>query len=462
MPRRYLVISDLHLCDVEDNPDGWKEYKHSRYRMDERLADVLAGFCRDGAADDQRVLVLNGDVVDYDLVTAIPEDPPWPVSRRERRVGLHCNEAKSVWKLERILDDHSVFVSALARFLAEGHRVVYVSGNHDTENFFPGIKELWRRRLQRAAEQFGGSFDPEALQFEHWFFHVPGEIYVEHGHHYDYYGSLRYILYPVVPGDEPTIALPMGNLSNRHIMNRMGYFNPFASDYILNVFRYFTHWLRYYAFTRRSLFTPWLFGSFAVVFALLRQKSKIAAHKPPYREVLDRQAEQSGIDRRTLGALNKLRRPPIVNRFYRVIREFWIDRLILGLVMTGGTIALALSPIYLWIKLMVPLSSFPLLYLIYEWFAHGDSIFSYEQQALEYARKIGTLLSTPVVVFGHTHVPQLVPVAAGLRYVNTGTWAPVWDRNDPQGALVAGLRNSFRLTVDGQAITMDLDSYPGS
>ena len=34
MANRYLVVSDLHLCDVEDNPDGWMAYKSARYLFD--------------------------------------------------------------------------------------------------------------------------------------------------------------------------------------------------------------------------------------------------------------------------------------------------------------------------------------------------------------------------------------------------------------------------------------------
>ena len=42
MGNRYLIVSDLHLCDVEDHSDGWKAYKNSRYRFDrERWEETL-------------------------------------------------------------------------------------------------------------------------------------------------------------------------------------------------------------------------------------------------------------------------------------------------------------------------------------------------------------------------------------------------------------------------------------
>ena len=78
--------------------------------------------------------------------------------------------------------------------------------------------------------------------------------------------------------------------------------------------------------------------------------------------------------------------------------------------MSGGTIALALSAAPLWLKLMLPLAVFPLVYLIYEAFAHGETIFSAEGEMYLYAARIASLLPVKVVAFGHTHKPHLRPI----------------------------------------------------
>ncbi len=52
----------------------------------------------------------------------------------------------------------------------------------------------------------------------------------------------------------------------------MGFFNPHATDFILNLFWYVLHWLKFYAFTRRSLAFNWLSGSLATMVRLLRTK----------------------------------------------------------------------------------------------------------------------------------------------------------------------------------------------
>lgn len=459
MAQRYLVVSDLHLADLEDHDDGWRYYKHSRFLFDEELAELLATFEATGAPDDQRTVVLNGDIIDFDLVCAVPEDSPWLLTRRERKAGLKGTEEKSVWKLEYVLKQHPVLVDAFARFIAHGNTLAYVFGNHDPEMNFDAVRDAFEGALRASASRQALDFDVGCLRFEPWFFYVPGQIYAEHGSQYDYYSSFRYVLHPFVDTEIPKrIALPMGNLSNRRLMSQMGFFNPHATDYILNVFRYVHHWLTYYAFTRRGLVWPWLWGSLVVLARLLWTRREITLHPPdltPAREAL---SQRTQIPVETLIALDGLKRMPITNRLYRMVREFWIDRAILALVMTVGTIALALVPIPLWIKLMVPLSCFPLLYLIYEWFAHGETVFSAERQAADNARRITRLLPVPVITFGHSHHPECVPLVPGVQYVNTGTWAPVTAKGS-KTRLVVGLRNVlFADFEEGKVPTVRLET----
>jgi UDP-2,3-diacylglucosamine pyrophosphatase LpxH len=433
MGRRYLVVSDLHLCDVEDHPDGWKRYKRQSYVFDDELAALLADF--EAAGGDELTLVLNGDIFDFDLVSAVPADPPFPVSRVERRRGLDATPAKSRWKLEHMLAHHPGFVATVAGFLARGHEVVYLLGNHDREVHFPEVRAV----LEAALERAGGVL--ARFRIEEWFYYVPGQIYVEHGQQYDYYSSFRHLLAPVVEtGGERVLAVPMGNLANRYLLSRMGFFNPHSGEYILNVFRYLAHWLRYYAWSRRGLFIPWLWGSLVVVATLLRLKPKLLPTPPAQTARVAEAARRYGLPEATVTALWRLHRPPITERFFRIFREFWIDRLLIAILMTGGTVALALVPIPLWIKLMVPLSSFPLLYFIYEWLARGESIFSIEKKFPGYARQIAALLPAQVVTFGHTHVPRLIPLDEGVTFVDTGTWAPIMRPADSD-KLAPGYRN---------------------
>lgn len=457
---RYLVLSDLHLCDVENHKDGWKSYKASKYLFDDEFARLLESFASraDAEADDELVLLLNGDIFDFDLILGAPDDAPWPITRRERTRGLRATAEKSVWKLERALAHHPIFVRALAGFLAKGHKIVYVLGNHDRELHFPEVKKAFVDCIKAVATDTGVMLDQALIRFEPWFFHRPGKIYAEHGQQYDYYTSYGHILCPEVDGKEGRqIVLPMGNLANRLLLSQMGFFNPHASDYILNVFHYIWHWLKHYAFTRRFLVYHWFVGTMLVLSRLVSTKRQILRHPPDCSAEMAVTAARNELPLARVEELGKLGKRPITHRVYRMVREFWIDRLILGIVMTGGTVSLALVPIPLWIKLMVPLSSFPLLFLIYEWFAHDESIFSAENELRLHVKEVARVLDVKLITFGHTHKPELQPIGRDVAWVNTGTWAPVMSRKGDD-RLVSGLRNYLIAEFEGDQVKLDLRS----
>lgn len=459
---RYLVVSDLHLCDVEEHPDGWKAYKSRRHVFDDDLAPLIRSSLEELPPGGTFCLVLNGDILDFDLVCAVPDDPPWPVSRSERRRGLDSTGPKSAWKCRRVLDHHPVFVAALAQVLCRGHQVVLVMGNHDREFHFPEVQNVLVNSLLAAVSDEGGTCDPRSIRFEPWFFYEPGEIYAEHGNQYDYYSSFRFLLQPTVrSSNEERLALPMGNLSNRQLMTQMGYFNPHSTDYIGNVFDYALHWFRYYAFSRRSIALNWLWGSIVVMQRLLRIKKDLMKTPEDYPERLKAVAVRNRLADVTVDALTRLQRPPIMYRFYRIVREFWIDRLLLSLLMIGGTVALALVPIPLWVQLMVPLSCFPLLFFVYERAVHGEDVFTVDRQLPSYARAIADLLPVRVVTMGHTHRPSLVPLSSGVTFVNTGTWASVSRWTD--SAEPPGYRNYLLVDFeDGRHPAITLDSRSGT
>jgi UDP-2,3-diacylglucosamine pyrophosphatase LpxH len=447
---------------VEDHADGWKAYKSARYVVDGEIAALLEEVAEKFESGDREpgsslTLILNGDIVDFDLVVAVPDDAPFPVSCHERKRGLAPTAAKSAWKLERVLSDHPVFVDALARFVARGHKIVYVMGNHDRELHFREVQQVLVRSLRAAAESRGVELTERSIRFEPWFYYVPREIYAEHGQQYDHYNSFRHVLSPVVETrrDGTVIALPMGDLANRYLITLMGFFNPHASDFILNVFHYVAHWFRHYAFSRRGIVWNWFWGSLLVTSELLAVKKRIHTRPVNYDACIAHAARRSGLPVATLRALGDLQPPPITTRFYRIVREFWIDRLIIAVLMTSGTVALALSPIPLWIQLMVPLSSFPLLYFVYEWLAKGDTIFTIEREVPNFARRVADLVNVSVVTFGHTHRPRIIPLDHNTSFVDTGTWAPILTQGQP----TSGYRNYLVASFDHGEATLKLDSW---
>jgi len=448
----YLVVSDLHLCDIEDHADGWKRHKSSAWVYDDHLDDMVASFEARLAPGDGFTFVLNGDIFDFDLVTAVPDPAPFPVRPIEHRYGLDATAAKSAWKLERILSDHSRFVATLARLIERGHDVVVTMGNHDRELWFAEVQAVLREHVARACPPPDDSRPRGELVLEPWFFHVDGEIYVEHGHQYDFYSSYRYNLEPIVNrGGEDHVALSTGNLSNRYLLSNIGYFNPHATDFILGAFGYLRHWLRHYAFSRRMLILTWLIGSLRALVALFATRARLERHPPKdYVRHIHAAADRHRLAPATAEALYALRKEPITMRFYKIVREFWIDRLLLALLMTAGTVALALSGAALWVKLSVPLLAFPLTWFLYQWVAGNENALTVEHRSHLFALDIARILPVRAVVFGHTHAPAVMPLAHGVSFANSGTWAPTWD---PQLQPLPGLRNyvHVRVTPEGRA-----------
>ena len=446
---RYLVVSDLHLCDIEDLEEGWKDYKKSRGLFDAELDAMLAHFEADGAPGDALTLVLNGDIFDFDLVTAIPDEPSWSVGPIERTSGLVPNAPKSVWKLERILADHPGFLATVARFAAAGHKVVFVIGNHDTELWFPAVQDALRAAVAAAAPD-GARLPPDAVTIETWFYYVPGQIYVEHGHQYDYYSSYRYVLDPTYEqGGERLLALPTGNLSNRYILSNIGTFNPHATDYILSLFGYLRHWWNHYVRRGRSLGLTWLVGSLRTLFALLNIRAREPRQAPEgYDGRLEDCAAHHGLTPHVVKALHGLHHEPITSRIFKIIREFWLDRVALATLMTLATVVLAFAPVHLAVKIVVPFLSFPLIWFVYQWLAGNDNALNLEYKSHAYAYAIAShLRDVRLVVFGHTHVPNLIPVSRGVTFANTGTWAPIWEKGSHAPA--AGLRNYVHAVFRG-------------
>jgi UDP-2,3-diacylglucosamine pyrophosphatase LpxH len=444
MDGKYLIVSDLHLTDIENNSDGWKNYKHSSYSITKSFESLLKNY-----EDNNLTLIFNGDVIDFDLVVDIPIVPDFDISSNERKRGLYPTEEKSLWKLKRVLYEQEDFFKLIALFLSRGNKLIYVIGNHDRELYFEKLQSFFIDYIIELANNNNmASLNKEQISFYSWFYYKKGEIYVEHGNQYDYYTSFKYLLKPTImnKGVEE-IALPMGNLSNRYLMTSMGFFNPHASDYILSGFAYFKHWLTKYAFSKRSLMFNWIWGSILVMFKIFSTKKKQNRAPKGYDELLKQEAAKFNITIKEIDRLNDLRQLPIAYRTFRIIKELWLDRVFLSFILIGGTIALALVPIPLWIKLMVPLSSFPLLFFIYEMITKGETIFTIEEKIPNYAKKIANIVDTRAIIFGHSHKPRYFPLNKNTIFIDSGTWAPVFSTKTPK-ILKEGLRNYIYIDVN--------------
>ena len=460
-PRRYLIVSDTHLSDVEEHHDGWKRYKSAAFLRDRDLHGLFRRFMDEGQPSDELVLVFNGDIFDFCVTTCVPDEPPWPMRRHERTRGLEPSEAKAVWKLERILAQHPDFLTALADYVGRGHGLVYVLGNHDHELHWASVQRVLTDAVRERVASLGLSCSESPIRYEPWFFYDAGGLYVEHGHQYDIYSSFPHILSPTAHLDgEEILALPLGGFSNRYLVSILGFFNPRSTDYICNLPGYFAHWLRYYAFSRRSILFGWALGTLMVLVRVMRLRLELWKQSAPHAEAMVATALRFGLPWPSVWQLDQLKPIPIYFRTFRILREFWLDRVMLAaalLALTGVCLALApFSPLVT----LAALSLFSLvLVVVYERTVATSGVFTVNEEAPEYARAITELLPVKVVVLGHTHQPAFVQLSPDSYFVNTGTWAPMFTWRKWQGPDPC-LRHALFVTLNAGRVDLDLQVLP--
>lgn len=171
--RRTYVISDLHLGGVY--PDADAAAKGDRgFRICTnvpglvRFVDALTAR---PVADPRIELVINGDLVDF-LAEQNATGSGWS--------AFTIDQHEAVKKFEAIVARDQAFFDALARFLAKGHRLVILLGNHDIELWLPAV----RLALAKAVGAKPGTdyvLVPGAEAY------LVGDALIEHGNRYDSY-----------------------------------------------------------------------------------------------------------------------------------------------------------------------------------------------------------------------------------------------------------------------------------
>lgn len=403
-----IVLSDLHLWEAVDGDGLWMRYRQKKYFPDERIAALLDRLTR-GASPATIEVVFNGDVFDFDIARPDgAEDPPRDLaSARER--------------MHSILDDHEAFLDAVALVLARGQRVVFISGNHDLPLVIEPVRAALRERVERALVHAGLDAHRRArcmeqLSIKGWFHKTRDGIVIEHGQQYDSYTSVPHPLWPV-SSKRPELQQTLGSLTMRYLIGRLGYFNPNVDEsFLLSLGGYFTHWLRYYAWSRRSLALRWVFGTLLVAASLLRDTERKHAHRDVVSLV--RAAQETSCDAQTLLAHSKLEQPAALERSVRIL---CLDRLAHALATLFALSLFTIDTSAGWIALVATFATAVLFRFVVP---EGELAENY-RSVRRAQREIAKVHDARAVIFGHTHIPE-GEWSAGVFFGNCGSWAPMY------------------------------------
>ncbi|MBI4375207.1 MAG: hypothetical protein HY549_02035 [Elusimicrobia bacterium] len=429
---RYLVASDLHLERVPS---------HSSHALnfDQDLADMLAhhGCLAPGSISWK--LIFNGDFIEFDDLEQ-PENLSLVESRR-RETGLlgfdHIPEGD--WrtparKLNAILASHALLLKTLAAFLAQGHEIIFIRGNHDLELCWGPVQEELRLLIASGcpAGLAAGSMDRlvrENIRFVPWFYFEPGLLYIEHGNQYDEYASNAHNLYPFSLGDKPRVELPLASLYMRYFSSRIEGHNPDILAKRRALFPYLgclvrSNWMN---LPKIPLYYV------QVVYQALNQLRNRDGLRLSMTEEIERRMLQdiqrsSGLSYRTLLALRALAQSPALDGWIHWIRCSFLD-LTLGLLL-NLSVAVAL------LIFGHELEQFHLLVSTCALLA-ALSVSRGKQRAKtavahsrfkDIARRIAALTGARYIVFGHSHQTDIaswrLPRRQEATYLNLGCWAP--------------------------------------
>jgi UDP-2,3-diacylglucosamine pyrophosphatase LpxH len=419
-----LVFSDVHLgSDLNDRAGPERTLRRSE-DIDRDLVSFLAHY-RDEAPGDRWRLVIAGDFIDF-IGMSVDADAPvtTTLTEEEHEHGLGSAADHACAKLRRVARRHADVFAALAAFVAHGHALTLVHGNHDVEFHWDEVKEDFRAHLLSHVE---ASVDREAflarIDFCPWFFRWNGIAYVEHGHQYDVFCATDHIMAPLSPLDPRRVVRGFCDVLLRFVvrptigMTEHGHETRGMIDYLA-----FGMQLGIGGMVRLGVcFVRAIIELFRLRHAHFSRAARLLRMKHHRRVALFARAAR--ISTKRLRALLALQAPPITRSVRGILKSLLLDRLGVALL---ATLALAVSVV---LGAYDPRFFFASAGIACAWFlAHrylaGQRTLDPAEVMAERATHLARLLPAAFIVMGHTHAPRVLPVNDGAStYINLGSWS---------------------------------------
>lgn len=247
------VVSDLHIARGQ-GPGGCYSGTENFF-FDQEFARFLLSLHRK-ETEHNKVLVINGDFIDFLRITEVPENPDdvreWQsvlqylgiektesdlqasVSKKEVTYGLKTHDYKSVWKLMLSSAGHPNIFNALAQWIANGNELIILKGNHDLEWIWPAVRNALRLILAKLIDEHHLSKTltdtvlPRVTFIDKSLI-IDNEIFIEHGHLYDKFSQVQPIGADILENGEE-LNIPFGSFFNRYLINKVELVYPYLDN----------------------------------------------------------------------------------------------------------------------------------------------------------------------------------------------------------------------------------------
>jgi len=464
----YILFSDVHLgADLVQHVRPWTRKRLRKIaEVDRDLSAMLDHYRENADPDRPWRLIIAGDLVDFIGMSIAPPDAEdgatsaanLLLTAEEREHGLGSTAEHAVLKMRAVARRHSGVFDRLAAFVADGHSVALVRGNHDVEFHWEAARDaLVEAITDRAPDGTDRAVLAKRITVYPWFYYEEGLLYVEHGHQFDAMCSYHHVLNPVSPLDPKRISWSFADLLLRYVvrptpgLHSHGHEDMGFVDYLRVAWSFGPGGavglaVRYLTATGRAL-RRWR-AHLGVTAQALR-----AEHERRMEALASRHHVGIGVVR----SLAALWPTPVTRGGFAVLRSMFLDRiafiLLAGLLSILALIFLPLlwgagTTVALFLALLAVTQ-------VTERFRGPDLDPAETMRAA--ARHIANILPTRYVVMGHTHQPKMIDVGNDATYVNLGNWGS--DELDDK--LGASRTHLVLRWLDGELETEFLRWVPG-
>lgn len=287
-----------------------------------------------------------------------------------------------------LVSAHPELVSSMRKHLSRGFPMTLIAGNHDAAIAVDGMREglLSRLEIHQAAP----------LAIEPWFVRR-GEVHIEHGHVWDPDNAPSHPLAPWSPNTEP-----LGIQLTRRFVARHGVWE-FAHAHETTLVDGLTRAFRLFG-VRAPLLVGRYFATSALICAETLFDRGLLRDREHGQASLAKQAEATGMDVEALWAvLSEAPRPTHLD-FHETFLRLYYDRVISAASIALGTFwgLTRASPAGMTLALAAG--------AYWSWnVRHYGSRYRNQPVRLlrDGANTVARLTGAKLVVFGHTHVPEL-------------------------------------------------------